>query len=89
MKSMEEREARQDEMKLRQEALERAPEGAAFERHYTVHQLAKQWNMSYEKARNIVRQEAGVCKIGLPGKRKSYRVAESTARRIYARLQAG
>ena len=87
LKSIEERAVRQATMRETMSARREVEQ--AFERHYTVHELAKQWNVSYGTARHLVMQDAGVCKIGLPGKRKSYRVAESVARRIYARLLAG
>ena len=88
LRTGEQRETRQETMRSAHENRVIA-DGPAFERHYTVRELAKVWNLSYETVRHIVMQQGEVCKIGLPGKRKTYRIAESVARRIHARLLAG
>lgn len=83
LRTEEERERRQAELRDRQAA-------APFERHYTVKELAQLWSLSADTVRRILEREGeDVCKIGLPGKRKTYRVSETAARRIHARLTAG
>jgi hypothetical protein len=89
LRTAEQHETRQEAMRSANENRATTADGPAFERHYTVRELAKVWNLSYETVRHIVMQQGEVCKIGLPGKRKTYRIAESVARRIHARLLAG
>lgn len=60
------------------------PESAAEpmrERHYTFNELASLWNLSYEKIRRMFIHEAGTVPFG-----DTYRIPESVARRVYARL---
>lgn len=52
-----------------------------MERHYTFKELAAVWNLSYEKVRRMFINEAGTVPFG-----DTYRIPESVARRIYARL---
>jgi hypothetical protein len=56
-----------------------------FERHYTIAELAEQWSMGLETVRLMVMKEPDVCRV-TKGKRVSYRVPESVARRIHTRL---
>jgi hypothetical protein len=61
---------------------------STFETHYSIADLAKQWRVSRETVRLLVKDEQGVLKIQL-GRKKSmcrYSVPESVARRIHTRL---
>lgn len=61
---------------------------STFEIHYSVGDLAKQWRLSRETVRLLVKNEPGVLKIRM-GQRKSltrYSVPESVARRLHVRL---
>jgi hypothetical protein len=51
------------------------------ERHYTFNELASLWNLSYEKIRRMFIHETGTVPFG-----DTYRIPESVARRVYARL---
>jgi hypothetical protein len=51
------------------------------ERHYTFNELASMWNLSYEKIRRLFINEVGTVPFG-----DTYRIPESVARRVYARL---
>lgn len=69
------------------------PEQPAFQQHYTVGELAKQWHMSPPTVRAAAEQEEGVIRFGtprlLPGKKRRalhLRIPEAVAERIYARL---
>ncbi len=60
----------------------------SFERHYSIADLSKQWRLSRETLRLLIKDEPGVCKIQL-GKKKCmcrYSIPESVARRIHTRL---
>jgi hypothetical protein len=58
----------------------------AFEKHYTIAELAELWNYSEATIRRMVMREDGVVKrLGLRGK-TSYRIPESVARRIHTKL---
>jgi hypothetical protein len=60
----------------------------AFERHYSIGELAKLWNLGRETVRQMVKDDPGVIKIRL-GKKKAhtrYSVPESAAERIHTRL---
>lgn len=64
---------------------------AAFETHYRVSDLARQWALGRETVRKLVKDEAGVLKIRI-GRKKSnttYSIPESVARRIHTRLING
>ena len=54
---------------------------AMGERHYTFKELASMWNLSYEKIRRLFIHEAGTVPFG-----DTYRIPESVAKRVYARL---
>jgi hypothetical protein len=59
-----------------------------FEPHYSIADLGKQWRISRETIRLLVKDEPGVLKIQL-GRKKCmcrYSVPESVARRIHTRL---
>ena len=59
-----------------------------FETHYSLADLAKQWSLSRETVRLLVKDEPGICRIQL-GKKKimcRYSVPESVACRIHTRL---
>jgi hypothetical protein len=59
-----------------------------FELHYSIGDLAKQWRLSRETVRLLVKEEPGVVKIRL-GRQKSmtrYSVPESVARRVHTKL---
>jgi hypothetical protein len=58
----------------------------AFEKHYTISELAKLWGLSISAVHRIVVQEEGVVRLtGISGK-TSHRVPESVARRIHTVL---
>ena len=59
-----------------------------FEIHYSIGDLARQWRLSRETVRLLIKDEPGVVKVRL-GRRKSmtrYSVPESVARRVHTRL---
>jgi hypothetical protein len=87
LRSPEQREARQAEMKA---AMEEHAADLAFEEHYTVAELARQWKLSIQTVRRLVAAEPDVCRIRVPGGRKTtYRISESVATRIHNRLFTG
>jgi hypothetical protein len=51
------------------------------ERHFTFTELASLWSLSYETTRRLFLTEPGVVPFG-----DTYRVPESVARQVYARL---
>jgi hypothetical protein len=66
----------------------------ANERHYTIAEIAEQWGISTDLARDTFRDEAGVLKFDRPGSRvkRSYstmRVPESVMIRVHTRLTSG
>lgn len=61
-----------------------------FEAHYSIADLAKQWRISRETVRLLVKDEPGVIRVRL-GRKKSmcrYSVPASVATRIHTRLTA-
>jgi hypothetical protein len=59
-----------------------------FEVHYTIGDLARQWQLGRETVRLLVKDEPGVLKLRM-GPRKAltrYSVPESVARRVHTRL---
>jgi hypothetical protein len=68
------------------------------EAHYTIHAIAEQWNLSYDKVRRLFLNEPGVLKIGegsrlLRGRHQAYkrryfvlRVPHSVLHRVQQRL---
>ena len=63
---------------------------AAFERHYSIGELAKTWNLGRETVRKLVATEDGVAKVSMGRKIASrYCVSESVVRRIYRKLVSG
>jgi hypothetical protein len=86
LKNMEEREARQEEMRERMQT----PREVPFDEHFTVLELAGIWKLSRQTVRRIVENEPGVVRLGedRPGVRRhqTLRVPASVARRIYLRL---
>lgn len=59
-----------------------------FEGHYSISDLAKQWRISRETVRLLVKDEPGVVRVRL-GRRKTmtrYSVPESVARRVHTKL---
>lgn len=63
-------------------------EQTAFERHYRIGDLAEMWKLGRETVRLLVKDEEGVIKIRLGGKRVHtiYSVPESVVVRIHTRL---
>lgn len=66
----------------------------AFEKHYSVHEIAELWNLSDETIRRHFRDEPGVVTLGLKysHKKRSYvvlRIPESVAIRVHERLRNG
>jgi hypothetical protein len=62
-----------------------------FEEHFTIAQLAKQWRYGRESTRQLIKDEPGVLKLRIGGKKSKtrYSVPESVARRIHTRLLNG
>jgi hypothetical protein len=61
-----------------------------IEKHYTINELCEPLNMSFERVRQLVRNEPGVLKIepAKPSKRRTrvmYRIPESVVQRILRR----
>jgi hypothetical protein len=63
---------------------------SAFERHYSIAELARQWAIGRETARKLVMNEPGVLCIRMGKKQANtrYSVPESVARRIHTRLSS-
>jgi hypothetical protein len=66
---------------------------AALERHYTVAEVAKLWQLSEDTIRGLFRDRPDVVKIGSPEKRnkRSYfmlRIPESALQKVHAELRA-
>lgn len=61
---------------------------STFEAHYTINDLAKQWRLGRETVRQLIKDEPGVIKIRLGGRRMltRYSIPESVARRVHTRL---
>ncbi len=60
----------------------------AFEKHYTVTELAELWNVHADTIRRMFRDEAGVLKIGQSGRRRkrdyfTLRIPASVAARVH------
>jgi len=61
----------------------------AFERHYTISELAKLWNVGVETIRRLLlRDPDGVVALSGPSGKTSYRIPESVARRLHTKLTA-
>ena len=59
----------------------------SFEKHYTIGELAKIWGMSIATVRRLVMLEPDVIRRRGPlGRKTSYRIPESVARRIHTSL---
>jgi hypothetical protein len=61
-----------------------------IEKHYTINELSKLLNMSFERTRQLVKDEPGVLrfpkqKSANPGGRTMYRVPEGVVHRILRR----
>lgn len=74
--------------------VERVPDFAV--RHYSVAELAKLWNLSPNKVREMFQHEPGVLAIGEPrpkfGRRRgkvTLRIPQSVAERVYRRQCIG
>ena len=67
---------------------------AAFERHYTVKELAEIWKLDETTIRRIFQDEPGVLKIGKAGRRDgkrdyvTLRIPESVAVRLHQKRAA-
>ena len=59
-----------------------------FEPHFSIADLAKQWRLSRETIRLLIKDEAGVLRVQLGRKKTNcrYSVPESVARRVHTRL---
>lgn len=65
----------------------------AFEKHYSVQQIAKLWGLSDDTIRRIFQNEVGVVKIGssetrFKRKRIQLSIPESVLQRVYKKLTA-
>jgi hypothetical protein len=62
-----------------------------MEKHYTINELSEQLHMSFERARQLVKDEPGVLRFlpeSMNGKQRSrsmYRIPESVVQRILRR----
>lgn len=64
---------------------------AVIEKHYTISELCERLKMSFERIRQLVRNEPGVLRIepATPAKRRTrlmYRIPESVVQRILRRV---
>jgi len=64
------------------------PAGPAFERHYTVKELALLWHLGVDTVRAMFENEPGVLRVDRPETvhKRAYctmRIPESVARRVY------
>ena len=89
LRSREQREARQEEMKVALTTPTISRE-VAFEEHFTVQELANFWKLSRRSVQRVVAKQPGIVRLGTvrPGKRPHFtlRVPASVARRVYAIL---
>jgi hypothetical protein len=87
LKTMEEREARQEEMRQRMQA---PPQEVAFSEHFTVQELAATWKFSHRTVQRLAEKQPDVVRLGvaMPGKRSHFRlrIPAHVARRMYAML---
>lgn len=63
----------------------------AFEKHYTVQEIAARWGLSDDTIRKIFRNEKGVLRNNgvkgrIKGKRWQISIPESVLQRVYTRL---
>ncbi len=58
----------------------------SFEQHYKISELSDQWGIDEDKIFQVARSEPGVFRLS--HMKRSYRVPESVAKRIHARLAA-
>jgi predicted transcriptional regulator len=63
----------------------------AFEKHYTVREIAARWGLSDDTIRKIFRNEKGVLRNNgvngrIKGKRWQMLIPESVLQRVYTRL---
>ena len=62
-----------------------------IEKHFTINELSELLNMSFERTRQLVKDEPGVLRFATaeksakPGLRTMYRIPESVAQRILRR----
>jgi hypothetical protein len=63
-------------------------EKTAFEKHYRIGDLARQWSLGRETVRRLVKDDPGVIKVRMGAKKAHtvYSVPESAALRIHTRL---
>jgi hypothetical protein len=64
------------------------------ERHYTVLEVAKLWNLSSDTVRDLFQHEIGVIAIGdpYPNRKRRYvtlRIPHSVVERVHSRLSSG
>jgi hypothetical protein len=62
----------------------------AFEKHFSVGQLATQWGYGRETIRKLIQHEPGVVKLRMGRKKTNthYSVPQSVAERIHTRLMS-
>jgi hypothetical protein len=61
---------------------------STFEKHYRIGELARLWGLGRETIRKLVKDDPGVLKIRIGGKKlnTTYSIPESAAQRIHTRL---
>ena len=74
------------------EGVRRHPSGVALEKHYSIGELAKLWELSENTVRRIFNKEPGVLQLfhGESRFKRGYttlRVPESVVQRVHRRLQ--
>ena len=74
------------------EGVRRPPSGVALEKHYSIGELAKRWELSDNTIRRIFNKEPGVLQLfhGESRFKRGYttlRVPESVVQRVHRRLQ--
>jgi hypothetical protein len=67
------------------------PPGAAFERHFSVQEIAKMWGLGVDLIRRLFANEEGIVRIAHPETlhKRGYctlRIPESVARRVHRKL---
>ena len=77
---------------INRDASRRSPSGVALERHYSVGELAKLWELSENTIRRIFNKEPGVLQLVHEETRfkrgyTTLRVPESVVQRVHRRLQ--
>jgi len=64
------------------------PSGVAFEPHFSVQEVSSMWGVGRETVRQLSRDEPGVLRFRIGGKKKNtrYSIPESVVNRLHSRF---